>query len=135
MEENFRQIIRQKIVSSLELEAYGVKTNSKTNWISVQLAGSSSSHGPGWKVGLECGLEGRRGSWLMVSSPHVRLGQLFQTLQQFHPCPKVSPWPAGIRHHGTVSHKPMRAAPLLQHIHIVSSVMEAHKLNSQQGLL
>lgn len=97
----------------------------------MEVTGSSSSHGPGWRVRLECGLEGWRSSWLMVSSHRVSLEHLFQTLQQFHLCPKVSPQPAGIRHHGNVFFKPMKATPLLQCIHIASCVMEAHRINSK----
>lgn len=53
-------------------------------------------------------------------------------LQQFHLCPKVSPRPLGIRHHGKFSFKPMKAAPLLQHD--ASCVMEAHKLGSSHWI-
>lgn len=57
-------------------------------------------------------------SWL-ISSHHVSLEQLFQTLQQFHLCPKVSPQPVGIRHHRNVSFKTMKAGPLPQSVHIM----------------
>lgn len=64
---------------------------STSTWIHSQVGGYS---GPYWRAGLKPGLEGWRSSWLTPCSHHASLQHLFQTLQQFHLCPKVSPQPA-----------------------------------------